>query len=153
MEEVKKRTDNTRCPACGCVGMKLDAKDLLSPDQVQQEMATLQLSDWRLSEDGRKLSRSFKCRNFMGCIDFINKAAVICEREDISHHADFLLTKYREIEVACYTHATQGLTAADFALARALEDIEIDYSPSWLKKQGAEGQDPRTVFRVSTTIA
>jgi len=145
-EVVKNNT--TRCPACGCVGMKLDAKDLLTKDQVAQEMKTLKLTDWRLSDDGRRLSRHFKCRNFMGCVDFINKAAVICERDDISHHADFLLVKYREMEVACYTHATQGLTAADFALARALEDIEIDYSPSWLKAHGFEGHDVKTVFRV-----
>jgi 4a-hydroxytetrahydrobiopterin dehydratase len=127
----------TRCPACGCVGAKLEAKDLLSPQDIAREMTTLKW-DWLLSEDGKRITRTFKTRNFKGAIDFINKAAVIAEDDSVSHHPDIHLTHYRQLEICCWTHATNGLTVADFILARALEDIEIDYSPSWLKKKEAE---------------
>ena len=141
----------TRCPACGCVGMKLEAKDLLPQEDIARELSTLKLN-WQLSEDGTRISRTFKTRNFKGAIDFINKAAVIAESDSISHHPDIHLTHYRQVEVVCWTHATNGLTVADFILARALEEIEIDYSPSWLKKTAqadngagvAEVVDPKT---------
>ena len=146
--EEKERT--TRCPACGCIGLKLEAKDLLVQEDIARELSTLKLN-WQLSDDGTRISRTFKTRNFKGAIDFINKAAAIAEDDNVSHHPDIHLTHYRQIEVVCWTHATNGLTVADFILARALEDIEIDYSPSWLKKMGqgdtttvaAESADPK----------
>lgn len=118
--------------------MKLEAKDLLSQQDIAREMTTLKL-DWQLSEDGKRISRTFKTRNFKGAVDFINKAADIAEQDNVSHHPDLHLTHYRQVEVVCWTHATNGLTVADFVLARALEDIEIDYSPSWLKNKAGGG--------------
>ena len=89
---------------------------------------------WTMSSDGKSLSRSFVCRNWKSAIDCINKLSDLAESEDIQHHPDVSLTRYRNVEVKLWTHAVDGLTAFDFKLARGIDAIVIDYSPKWLKE-------------------
>ena len=123
------------CPACGCVGPNPGYVQL-TVEEIEVAYKSLKMDLWFLSEEGgsRCLRRSFKCRNWKAAIDFINAASEISERQDISHHPELHLTMYRNVDVVLKTHAAGGLTAWDFKLAKALEDIEIDYSPKWLKE-------------------
>ncbi len=121
-----------RCHACGCVGPNPGVE--ISPEEVRTEFSKLRPGFWNLDSDQKELSREFVCRNFMAAIDFMNKAAEIAERKDINHHPDFHLTGYRNIKVVLKTHSVMALTNADFALAKALEEIPFDYSPKWLKE-------------------
>jgi pterin-4a-carbinolamine dehydratase len=99
----------TRCPTCGCVG-KNPTYEKLNRQEIDAEMKTLVTGVWQVSEDYMKISRTFKCRNWQGAVDFINQASVIAESEGVDHHPDIHLTMYRVVEVVCWTHATGGLT-------------------------------------------
>jgi pterin-4a-carbinolamine dehydratase len=99
----------TRCPTCGCVG-KNPTYEKLTKEEIDAEMKTLATGVWQVSEDYVKISRTFKCRNWQGAVDFINQASVIAESEGVDHHPDIHLTMYRVVEVVCWTHATGGLT-------------------------------------------
>ena len=135
-EKLEMSTDTvekTRCPACGCVG-KNPTYEILSVDDIQEQFKLLKIGHWRLSSDNKSISRKFKCRNWQGAINFINFASLIAESPGVDHHPDIHLTNYREIEVVLSTHATGGLTLSDFNLAKGLDTVVIDYSPSWLKQ-------------------
>ena len=80
--------------------------EILSDDEVSKEFSTLADGHWQLSADGIKITRTFKCRNWQGAIDFINDASKVAESNDVSHHPDIHLTMYRVIEIVCRTHAT-----------------------------------------------
>lgn len=43
----------------------------------------------------------------------------------------------------CCAHATGGLTLNDFILAAKLDQIEVEYSPKWLKAQQALKEEGR----------
>jgi len=96
-----------------------DATDHLLNDDEVREMAE-QMVLWDLSEDGKKISRSFTAKNFQAALNFINEAGVIAERE--GHHPDFHLTNYRDIMVDLSTFSASGLTQNDFVLASMLDD-------------------------------
>ena len=56
----------------------------------------------------------------------------IAERE--SHHPDFHLTNYRDVEITLWTHKLGGITENDLKLAEMLDnEVKIEYSPKWLK--------------------
>lgn len=92
---------------------------------------------WRLSDDGRSMSRKFVAKNFVAAVDFINRITPIAEAE--SHHPDLHITNWRDVEVVLSTHAIGGLAMADFVMAAKLDAVPVDYSPKWLKQQQAAG--------------
>jgi pterin-4a-carbinolamine dehydratase len=73
--------------------------DSMEGDKLEEEMATLLPLNWTLASDRKSISRAFTCRNFKSAVAFINLAAEVAEREDISHHPDLHLTQYRNVEV------------------------------------------------------
>ena len=85
-----------------------------------------------LIDENKKLHFKFTCKNWDSAIDYINQASKIAESEEIQHHPDLHLTKYRDIEVILHTHSAQGLTLYDFKLAKALDKIKINFSPKFL---------------------
>jgi len=84
--------------------------------------------DWTLNETNTKLSRTWKLRNFMAGIDFINKIALVAEED--YHHPDIHLTSWNNICVEIYTHATGGLTENDFVIAAKIDNITVDLKKS-----------------------
>lgn len=111
----------------------LDESALLTQDQVKAEIATMPL--WGLQEkDGIPcISRHYVAKSFQAALDSINAFGAIAERE--SHHPDFHLTKYREVEISIWTHKLGGLTKNDVELAKVLDkEVEVVYSPKWLRE-------------------
>lgn len=103
-------------------------------DQVKERVAE-SLPMWTVgSKDGVicYLYRKFTAKNFQTALDAINAMGAIAERE--SHHPNFHLTKWREVEVEIWTHKLQGVTENDLMLARQLDaQVQIEYSPKWLQ--------------------
>lgn len=111
----------SKCVPCE----SLDKSQILSPDQISSELQNL--NQWRCKQDGR-LSFSYVARNFQAALNSINLIGVIAERE--GHHPDIHLTSYRNVEIVLYTHSLGGVTVNDVAMAKLIEEVEIDYSQS-----------------------
>lgn len=108
-----------------CSGMD---ESFLLPAAVIEER--LQDSLW--TYENNRLTRSFTARNFQCALDCVNAMGAIAERE--SHHPDFHLTNYREIQIDVWTHKLGGVTENDLVLVDLLDsEVSIDYSPKWLK--------------------
>jgi len=84
---------------------------------------------WLLSDDGRRIRRSWVAKNFLAAIEFFNQTAALAERE--GHHPDLHLVGYRDVTVELSTHAIGGLSENDFILA-----AKIDALPFAVRKPG-----------------
>ncbi len=79
-----------------------------------------QLPGWELVDDGKKLRRHFKFKNFSQATDFVNHVAEIANTED--HHPEIRFG-YGFAEVETYTHKIGGLHENDFILAAKVSHI------------------------------
>eukprot|EP01041_Mallomonas_annulata_P013484 gene13484-28582_t len=132
MADILSFTDYGRCPECGCIGPN-PGYNSLSHNEIKIEMCNIS-TYWKASNDLKSITRKFTCRNWQACINFINAASELAESDNVQHHPDIHLTKYRDIELILHTHAAHGLTKYDFCLAKELDKVTIDYSPKWLLK-------------------
>lgn len=78
-----------------------------------------QIPAWTL-EEGR-ISRSFRFKDFMSGLQFVNQIAAIAEEE--GHHPDLHLG-WGLVEVELTTHAAGGLTENDFILAAKIDRLQ-----------------------------
>lgn len=75
---------------------------------------------WEVIEDGKKIKRKFKFKDFKESMDFVNKVADIAGAEQ--HHPDIKIF-YSLVELTLWTHATMGLSENDFIMAAKIDRI------------------------------
>ena len=84
------------------------------------ELYAKDVPEWRVSADGKKITRTFEFKDFKGAMAFANAIAMIAEEQ--GHHPD-LLVKYGEVTAELSTHTVGGLTANDFIMAAKIDKI------------------------------
>ena len=85
-----------------------------------------QLSGWVFTPDKKGITQSYRMKDFMAALAFMQRIADVAERED--HHPDLHLTGYRNLRIELSTHSIGGLSQNDFILA-----AKIDALPKELK--------------------
>lgn len=90
----------------------------LSPERVTELLP--QISDWKLSDDGHWIQRTFKFKNFADALEFVNQIGAIAETED--HHPDIELG-WGKATVKFTTHVAKGLTENDFIMAAKINEL------------------------------
>src|SRR3989344_4263361 len=78
------------------------------------------ISDWSLSEDAKKISKTFTFKNFKEALGFANKVGDIAEAE--GHHPD-MLVGWGKVHIELTTHAIGGLSENDFILAAKIDAL------------------------------
>ena len=76
-------------------------------------------SEWQVVEQ-KKLRRTFRWRNFLRAMLFVNALAYLAEQED--HHPDMTIS-YNLVVVELTTHAIEGLSRNDFIMAAKIDDL------------------------------
>ena len=79
-----------------------------------------EVSEWDMAKDGKKISREFKFRDFLGSMGFIDKVADIAEIE--GHHPDIHIY-YDKVVLDLTTHSIGGLSENDFIVAAKINAI------------------------------
>jgi 4a-hydroxytetrahydrobiopterin dehydratase len=77
-----------------------------------------QVPGWDLKDNA--LVRTFKFKNFVGSIAFVNRVADVAEAE--GHHPDIHIS-WNKVTLALTTHAIGGLSENDFILAAKVNDM------------------------------
>ncbi len=77
-----------------------------------------QLPDW--SRSGEAITRDFACGDFAGSVELVNRLTPVAE--EMNHHPDLAIS-WSKVTVTISTHSEGGLTAADFELARRIDDL------------------------------
>jgi 4a-hydroxytetrahydrobiopterin dehydratase len=88
----------------------------LTPSEISSHLP--KLPDWNV-KDG-KLHRDYQFPDFSLAIGFMMSAAVLIEKKN--HHPEWF-NVYNKVTVDLTSHDAGGITAKDFDLAAALEQI------------------------------
>ncbi len=86
-------------------------------DKYKKEVS----SDWEILEDGKKIRRKFKFKDFKEAMRFVNKVSVVAEEEQ--HHPNIEIF-YNIVNLTLWTHAIVGLSENDFIMAAKIDQIQ-----------------------------
>jgi len=89
----------------------------LTADQIAPLVA--QLDGWQV-EQNKKLTKSFRFKNFVQAVEFVNAVTPVAEAE--GHHPD-LYVRWGEVRVYLWTHKIDGLTESDFVMAAKTDRV------------------------------
>ena len=89
------------------------------PRLNQAAIGTLlaELPEWKLRQDGKAITRSFKFEDFYAAFGFMTRVALYADKHD--HHPEWS-NVYNKVEITLTTHDAGGLSARDAAMARAI---------------------------------
>jgi 4a-hydroxytetrahydrobiopterin dehydratase len=104
---------NKKCVPCEGIGRALTSAE------VKAHMG--EIPGWVLAQDGKSIERAFTLKNFVACVDLINRIKDIAEDE--MHHPDLHLTGYKNLKVVLYTHALGGITENDLIVAAKINQL------------------------------
>lgn len=93
--------------------------DPITPKQAREYLKQL-YPDWKITEDGKKITRRFKFKTYKEAWDFVNKVSEIAEVE--GHHPDIRFG-WGYVQITSYTHAINGLFDNDFILAAKIDRL------------------------------
>jgi 4a-hydroxytetrahydrobiopterin dehydratase len=94
----------------------------LSRDQIDRLLVAL--PNWKLTQDGQRIRREWRVKNFTTVLDFFNRVGALAEEE--GHHPDLHLVGYRNAAIEIWTHAIGGLSENDFILAAKIETLPVE---------------------------
>jgi 4a-hydroxytetrahydrobiopterin dehydratase len=115
MSPTDKREALTAKKCSACEG-KIEK---LTPEQTQTLLSGL--TGWQLTDEGRRIRKDWRMKDFKAAIEFIDRVAELAESE--GHHPDLHLENYRNFWIELWTHSIGGLSENDFILAAKIEKI------------------------------
>lgn len=91
----------------------------LTPEQINEALKTL--PGWKYSEGSVK--KVFTTKNYPSTMGFVTAVGGFCQKRN--HHPDYVLMKFKEVEVSFSTHSAGGVTEKDIEIASDLETIPV----------------------------
>lgn len=79
------------------------------------------LEGW--SYENGSIRKTFKTQNYPATMGFVAALGGFCQKRN--HHPDYVLMKFREVEVSFSTHSAGGITQNDIDIAADLEKIPL----------------------------
>ncbi len=80
-----------------------------------------QLAAWSLDAHRASIHKAWTFDSFDAAVLFFNRVAELAKAHD--HHPE-IVSCYTDLRVRLWTHEAGGLTDRDFALARAIDQLE-----------------------------
>jgi 4a-hydroxytetrahydrobiopterin dehydratase len=106
-----------RCVPCEGGTPRMSATDA--------ENALRAIPGWEVQENGTRIHKTYRFKDFVEAMKFVNALADLAEAE--GHHPDFNV-HYSVVDVTLWTHVAGGLTENDFIVASKL-DIMREANP------------------------
>lgn len=94
----------------------------LTPAQVQDHLRAV--PQWRLTDDGKRIRREWRVKDFVIALDFFRRIGDVAEAED--HHPDLHLVGYRNVAIELWTHKIDGLSENDFIMAAKIDLLPVE---------------------------
>ena len=82
---------------------------------------------WKPDIELKKIVRSFRFKNFVESMRFINKVATLAEEE--GHHPDIFIS-YNYVKICLTTHNIGGLSENDFIMAAKIDEAFATIVPT-----------------------
>ena len=87
----------------------------------EAEKLLAELNGWMLVDEAHLLAKTFRFKNFVETMKFVNEVARIAEEE--GHHPDMSVS-YNTLGIELTTHSINGLSENDFILAAKVDEIK-----------------------------
>lgn len=91
----------------------------LTNEQIQNALKSL--PGWVY--ENNSIKKTFKTISYPATMGFVTAAGAYCQRRN--HHPDYMLVKFKEIEISFSTHSAGGITQNDIDIAGDLEKIPL----------------------------
>lgn len=82
---------------------------------------------WKPDDEVKKIVRSYRFKDFVESMRFINKVAELAEEE--GHHPDIFVS-YNYVKISLTTHNIGGLSENDFIMAAKIDEIVAKSAPN-----------------------
>jgi 4a-hydroxytetrahydrobiopterin dehydratase len=89
-------------------------------DDAQIDERLTHVRDWSRVDDA-SIARELRFADFAAAIAFVDRVAALAE--DANHHPDILIHGWNKVRLTLSTHSAGGITDADFALAREIDEL------------------------------
>ena len=86
----------------------------------QAEAYLGQAEDWQLRDDGKRIERAFKFKNFREALGFVDRVGALAEAE--GHHPDISFG-WGYATISLHTHKIKGLHENDFIMAAKINRL------------------------------
>ena len=86
----------------------------------ERTSALKELAGWQMVEGRDAIQRSFKFKNFNEAWGFMNRVALLAEKQD--HHPEWF-NVYNRVDILLSTHDCNGLSQRDVKLAKQISAI------------------------------
>lgn len=100
-----------------CIPCKGTEKPL-DKEAIAKQLMLLK-SSWAVKDD-IEIQKTFKFKDFVKAVAFVNKIAEVAEVE--GHHPDITIN-YNKVKIQLTTHAIKGLSENDFIMASKIEEL------------------------------
>lgn len=88
----------------------------LGDEEIEAKLG--ELEGWE--RDGDAIAKAFDRGDFVGSVKFVD--AIVGPAEEMGHHPDLAIS-WNQVKVTITTHSEGGLTASDFELAGAIDEL------------------------------
>ena len=103
---------NKSCTPCEVGAVPLSAEEVT--------ISISAITGWVANEESSKIMKTFKFKNFLNSLNFVNLIGSVAEDEN--HHPDITFG-WGYVRVVIYTHKIDGLHENDFILAAKIDQI------------------------------
>ena len=86
---------------------------------LDESALTALVRDAGWTRDGETITKSFRCKGWKDAIAFVDRIATAAD--EVNHHPDIHVERYRTVRVVTTTFATHKLSDADVLLARRID--------------------------------
>ncbi len=98
---------------------KFKQKNMITYNENTAKPFLVKLPNWQFKNNG--IEKQFVFKNFIAAMAFMVKVGIHAEK--LNHHPE-LFNVYNKVNIRLSTHDAGGLTAKDFELAIAIENLE-----------------------------
>jgi 4a-hydroxytetrahydrobiopterin dehydratase len=100
--------------------------DKLTLEEVEKSLKSLQRWNYVENDGGQSggsIKKTFTTSGYPITMGLVTAIGGICQR--LNHHPDYILMKYKELEVSFSTHSAGGITEKDIEAVKELEKIHF----------------------------
>lgn len=90
----------------------------LAKDRIERLLADIK--GWELSEDSKKLKKTFKFKDFIAAKYFLDMVSLVAEEQN--HHPTITII-YNKVIITLTTHAIASLSDNDFIMAQIIDEL------------------------------
>lgn len=84
-------------------------------------LALAGLEGWTF--DQKVIKKTFKTTGYPVTMGLVAAIGAICQKKN--HHPDYIIVKFKEIEVSFSTHSAGGVTGKDIEIAKEIEELHF----------------------------